>query len=366
MLTEIDQRELVNFSASEPVLSLYLNTDPSAGNADAYRLRMRNLLKEVNLPQDVQAIEAYFNTQYNWSGRGVAIFSCAPQGFFRAYPLAVPVRDMVYISDRPSIKPLADLLDNFGGYGVVLVDKQGARLFSFHLGQLREQEGVLGEAVKHTKHGGASSRPGSRGGVAGQTRYEDEIIERNMKESVDFAARFFEENHVRRILIGGTEDNVALFRSLLPKAWQSLVAGTFPMSMTASHVEVQSKALALGLEAEAQAEARLIEQVIAGAAKGGGGVTGMEATLKGIHENRVQILVISEGFRCPAYHCTSCGWLSSSATLTCQVCEGPMETIPDGVELAVSAVMRSGGEVEVVRNNPDLQQVGNIGAVLRY
>jgi len=256
MFSDNDLRELLEFKSSEPVLSLYLNTDLTEENADAYRLRLRNMLKAINLPEDVSAVEQYVNHQFDWSGRALAAFSCASQGFFRAYPLAVPVQNTIRVSDRPSVKPLADLLDTYGGYGVALVDKQGARLFFFHLGELHEQEGVLGELVKHTKRGGASSFPGRQGGVAGRTNRMEEKIERNLKDAAEFATHFFEENHVRRVLIGGTDENVASFRSLLPKAWQSLVMGTFAMSMTASHADVLSKALQIGKEAEHQREHR--------------------------------------------------------------------------------------------------------------
>lgn len=366
MLTESDQKELLEFTATSPVLSVYLNTDPSAGNADAYRLRLRNMMKEVNLPQDIEAIERYFKTEYNWSGRGVAVFSCAPQGFFRAYPLAVPVRDMIAAGDRPAIKPLADLRDSFGGYGVVLVDKQGARVFSFHLGQLTEQEGVLGEAVKHTKQGGASTRPGSRGGVAGQTHYVEEVIERNMKAAVDFAVRFFEINHVRRVLIGGTDENVALFKSLLPKAWQSLVVGTFPMSMTASHIDVLGKALQAGRDAETLRIDRLVERVISGASQGGSGVVGLADTLSSLNDGRVQTLVVLDGFETPVYRCVSCGRMTHEKRLTCAVCEGQIEMFPDGVELATSVALRTGGDVQTVCESPALLEAGSIGATLRY
>src|SRR5512133_1842130 len=217
MLSENDLRELLDFTAEEPVLSVYLNTDPSEGNADTHLRRLRSMLKEINLTQDVQAIEKFFESEYALSGRGLAAFSCSPKNFFRAYPLAVPVRNLVHISDRPSVKPLAALLDNYGGYGVVLVDKQGARLFFFHMGELREQEGVLGETVKRAKHGvGASAVPGRRGSNVA-SRSVDEVVDRNMKESVDFAIRFFEDNHVRRVLVGGTDENVKAFCSLLPK-----------------------------------------------------------------------------------------------------------------------------------------------------
>lgn len=366
MLSETDLRELLDFSASDPVLSVYLNTDPSEGNADAHRLRLRNLLKEVSLNQDVEAIERYFQLDYNWAGRAVAVFSCAPRGFLKVFPLGVPVRDLIHVGDRPSVKPLADLLDVYGGYGVVLVDKQGARVFSFHLGELKEQEGMLGEAVKHTKRGGASTRPGTRGGMAGKTHYEDEIIGRNMKEAVDFSVHFFEENHVRRILIGGTEDNVAMFRGLLPKAWQSLVMGTFPMSMIASHLEVMAKAMQLGRENELQRETRLVERLVTSAAKTDGAVLGFANTLASVQDGRVQTLVMSEGFRCNAYRCKSCGRLFEQNGSPCPVCGGELERIWDGVEAAVNAVMRAGGSVEVIHASSALEQAGSIGAILRY
>ena len=196
------------------MLSLYLNTEPAGGNADAYRLRLRSMLKEVDSPKDNERIEQYFSREYDWSGRSVAVFSCADEEFFRAFPLAVSVRSRVRVSDHPHFKPLADLWDAFGGYGVALVDKQGARFFHFTLGELEEQQGFLGEEVKHTKSGGASSIAGMRGGSTGQTGYIEEVVGRNMKESASFAAKFFENNHIRRVLIGGTEENVSSFRVL--------------------------------------------------------------------------------------------------------------------------------------------------------
>src|SRR3972149_4825025 len=234
MLTETDLRELLDYQSHHPVLSVYLNTEPSEGNADAYKLRLRTMLKEVNMREDVSAVERYIDHEFDRAGRSVAVFSCASEKYFRAYSLAVPIRSRVRVGDHPHVKPLADLLDSYGGIGVALVDKQGARMFSFHLGELREQEGVMGEEVRHTKRGGASTVAGRRGGIAGRTHYEDEVTDRNMKDGGEFATHFFKENNVRRVVIGGTEDNVALFRSLLPKSWQNLVLGTFSSSITAS------------------------------------------------------------------------------------------------------------------------------------
>lgn len=366
MLTEANLKELLGYQAKGQVLSVYLNTDPTQGNSDLYRSNLRSMLKDVHLDGDVEAVDNYFRNDFDWSGRSVAVFSCAPDNFLRVYSLAVPVRNQVVANDRPYVKPLASLLDNYGGYGVILVDKQGARLFSFHLGELKEQEGVLGEDVKHTKRGGASTKPGSRGGIAGQTHYEDEVADRNMREVVDFAAQFFADNKVRRILIGGTEDNVALLRSQLPKSWQSLVVGTFPMSMMANKEEVLERALAIGRQVEYQKEDQLVRSVVTDTAKEKKGALGLEETLGAIHDGRVQVLVMQDGYHEKGYQCQGCGILTSKEQPVCPFCGSKFEEIPDAVELAVHHVMEAGGDVVVLQNQHQVKGFENIGAVLRY
>jgi peptide subunit release factor 1 (eRF1) len=366
MFTERDLRELLEYKADHPVLSVYLNTDPTEGSADAYKLRLRNMLKDIDLPEDASAVERYFDHEHDWFGKSVAVFSCEPEGFFRAYAFAVPLRDRLRSGERAYVKPLANLMDLYGGYGVALVDKQGARLFYFNLGELREQEGMLGEAVRHTKRGGGSAAPGRRGGIAGQTNYTEEVTERNMKDAAEFAARFFTENNVRRVLIGGTEDNVTLFRSQLPKAWQSLVVGSFPMSMTASHNEVHERALEIGRRAERKRDQQLVKAAVTGAAKGRGGVINLDNTLGAVHEGRVQTLLIVEGFRAPGFRCTGCGYLTAQEFASCPFCGNAFERIPDAVEMAVRRVMQDGGEVEVLQDGDGVKEIGGIGALLRY
>jgi peptide chain release factor subunit 1 len=367
MLNESDLRELLGFYTPNLVLSLYLNTDPAEGIVDAYKLRLRSLLKEVNLPQDVSAVERYFNVDYHWSGRGAVVFSSAAENFFRAYPLSVKFRSLVHVGERPLVKPLKDLMESYGGYGVVLVDKQGARLFHFNLGELTEQEGVLGEVVKHTKRGGASSFPGRRGGEAGRTDHMEETIERNMKEASEFAVRFFEENHVRRVLIGGTDDNVARLRGILPKAWQSLVMGAFPMSMTATHPEVLARAMQIGQEAELRRTQRLVDELITTAAKGTGAVVGLENTLEAVNNNKVQTLVVEEGFRSGGSECQGYGHLTIKDGEVCPVCGSQLISAGiDVVDLAVNSVMRHRGDVEVIPSSAGLEKAGHMGAVLRY
>jgi len=365
MFTDNVLRELLNYTSPAPVLSVYMNTDMTEGNADALKLRLRTLLKEVDLPKDEAAILKYFEHEREWTGRSVAMFSSAEQNYFRAFPIAVPVRSRVFVGNQPYVKPLADLLDAFGGYGVAVVDKQGARLFLFHLGELKEQEGILGEDIRHTKRGGASSIFGRLGGIGGKARHSEETVARNLREAAEFAARFFDENHVRRILIGGTDENVKQFKSHLPKAWQSLVVGTFPISMTAKPIEVQKKAFEVGQQAERRREMRLVENMITSAAKGAEGVVRLDDTLTAVHDGRVQTLIVREGFRAKGFQCQGCGYITTQELDACPFCGKSFAQINDAVEMAVRKVMQDGGDVEIVYENPKMAEV-EIGGMLRY
>lgn len=360
MYHEKELRELLSLTAPRAVLSVYLNTDPSKGSSEAYRLRLRTMLKEVDLSQDVQAVELFITRQYDGAGRGLALFSCAEKDFFKAFPLAIPIQDTVFVGNRPNVRPLADLLDDYGGYGVVLIDQQGARLFHFHLGELQEQNGIMGEEIKHAKSGEDSAFRG------GQTHAHEEMVERNMKEAAEFAVDFFETKQIRRVLIGGSDHNVALFRSQLPKAWQSLILGTFAIGMTASHKEVLARALEVGHEAERKRESHLVDDLITSAAKASGAVVGLLDTLEAVNNEQVKTLVLLPDYHVPGYRCTGCRFLVTEAEGACEGCGGAMEAVPDLVSTAVGRVLSHGGDIETVHESEALRQAGEIGALLWY
>jgi peptide subunit release factor 1 (eRF1) len=187
-----------------------------------------------------------------------------------------------------------------------------------------------------------------------------------LKEATKYASRFFQEKNVRRVLIGGTDETVARFIENLPKKWRSLVVGTFPVDMNSGPAQILEQAMRVAQDAEREKEARLVTSIVTAAAKGREGVVGLDETLGTVHVGRVQTLAISEGFRATGYRCNGCDYISGFELEACPFCGGDFETIEDAVELAVSRVMEQGGDVEVIRDNPALEEAGNIGALLRY
>jgi len=365
MFSEKDLQTLLDYSAVNQVLSIYLNTDPSVINTEAAKLRLKNGLRTIDLPEDVQAVEDFVNLEYDWSAKGLVIFSDQKEGFFKTYQFNLTIPDHVYVGARPKIRPLVRLLDTFTGWSVVLVDKQGARLFSFNLGELSEADDVSGGVVKQIKRGGGNAMHGRMGGADASGKVEN-IIEQNIKEVIEFATAFFSQHHIRRIMIGGTDANVARFKEELPKSWQSLVVGDFPMSMTASQSDVLAQATKEALAAQTKVNQKLVEQAITQTAKGSNGVTGLIDTLNMIHAGRVKTLLVSQDFEQEGYRCKGCGYLTTQELETCLFCGGKFARIDVAVEMAVKETLQKNAEVKVITESEALEKAGHIAAILRY
>lgn len=368
MLTQQDLQELIGFRSPHPVLSVYLHVDPTSGSSDTHKLRLRQMLKELGpfAAADAEAVIRFVEHEYGWASRSLVVFSCLPDGFFRDYGLMVPLRSRARYVEQPYVKPLADLLDSYGDYGVALVDQIGVRLFHFHLGELREQDVSRGEVVRRVKRGGGSQAAGRRGGAAGQTHHAENVTGRNLQEAATFATSFFQAQHVRRILVGGTADTLARFVPLLPKTWRSLLIGTFTVDKTAGHAQVLEKAMSIAQRVEHRHKERAAEALVTSAAKGREAVAGLSETLQAAHAGRIHTLLFRDGLRTPGYRCTGCGYVRLDAVPRCPFCGQGLESIADVIEFAVRRVLAEGGEVEVLPANIGKSLEGGIGAFMRY
>ncbi len=363
MMQERDLQELAELvSDKATVLSLYLNVDPHRRSTGEYKLALRQLLEQAAQlgagQSDLDRVEHYFEHEYNWQGRAIACFSCHSADFWRAYPLLVPVNDSVFVSHRAYLKPLSDLWAEYERFGVVNIDKEGARLFVYHLGALEDSAGTLGTEVKRHKQGGWAADK--------LQRHEDEEAKHNLKEAAALADSFMRQHKVERVVLSGSEDNLALFRELLPRSLQDRVVGQISLDMNASPNEVWERAFEVALEADRRAESELLDQVITVAAKGGAATTGLADTLVAMQEGRMYQLLVDKDYHAPAYLCGNCGAITVEERETCPYCGQPMAATDDAVNLAIQRAVNAGLRVTVLDHDPRLAQAGRIAAVLRY
>ncbi|HET90290.1 MAG TPA: hypothetical protein ENN99_06075 [Chloroflexi bacterium] len=369
MFNQDELHELAALETKTPTLSVYLNVDPTERTTDEYKLALRHMLEHAEglaTPKDIEAVKRFFDHQYDWSGRGVVVFSNTQEALWRVYSLAVPVASGVTVARKPYIWPMTALVNAYGKYAVAQVDRQEVRLSLFALGELQATDGYVGEEVRKLKKGrGSSGGAGRRGGAPVSSRREEEIAQRNIREAVKVTEQFYRKYKPQRLIVAGADPTIAQFRDALPKQLQEKVIGTFNADMNAPEPEIKDRSLEILQEAEQEREKELVEAVFTAAAKGRGGVIRLADTLGVAHEGRIQTLIIARDYHEPGYQCRNCAYITDQDLETCPFCGGEFMEIADAAEALVTKVIDDGGQVEVIDDHPKVEEFG-VGALLRY
>lgn len=369
MFERSDLAALAAYQGSHPVVSLYLDLPQQLRvTPEAFRARVKNLLRQANgrAPQtDVEAIERFFEKDFDWTGRGVVVFSSQGDGLWAVHRFAVPLRSHIHIGRKPFIMPLADLMDTYGSYSVAILDQQTLRLYHFHLGELVKSAELQGEEIRSVK---AASGNRQAGLVRGQDPegHKRELVRANFKRFADAFENFARQNRAESLVIGGTDANTSQLREMLHPGWRSRWQGTFNAPLAASEKEVRDRSLDVLQTAQKTRQERLVATIQVAAAKDANGAIGLDSTLAALHAGRVQTLALVEGLEAPGFQCTGCGYLTTVRESECPFCGRQLAQISNAAEFAVRQVVDQGGKIEFLEDNSPLAEVGGIAALLRY
>jgi len=358
------------------VLSAYLDISPEQVATGKVRLKLRDMtrswLEQIEDKQERRAFEAelarvenYLTYELNRPGRALVIFSSTPANLWRAYHVPVRIRTRLVWDERPYLRPLLTVMDEYERYGVVLVSREEARFFLFYMGEIAEYSFSVYDYVPNRHKAGGWSQ-------ARYQRHVDDHALHHFRTVAEVVARLYERDSWGRIVLMGTEENVARVKEYLPKALQDRVAGELPANIVDNINVIRDRVLALQQEIEHQVERERVEAVITAAEKGQNGVLGYADVLTAVQEQRVDILVVPEALEHPGWECHRCGAVIADILAkppdACPYCNGPLKTVEDVVDLAMQKVLDAGGTVEILRSpaRETLLNGGIIGALLRY
>jgi hypothetical protein len=110
-------------------------------------------------------------------------------------------------------------------------------------------------------------------------------------------------------------------------------------------------------------ERESLDRLAEGVGRGGRGAAGLAGVLQALNEQRVETLLVGDGFRSPGGRDPDTGMLHPGD-------EGPdgkaLERCENIVEPAIEKAIEQSADVIKVRYHDDLGPLGGIGAVLRY
>jgi peptide chain release factor subunit 1 len=171
LITEAAIRELAGQRGRKaPITSCYLDVDGRRV------VRQKDLEHEVEILlkgaraqadgdasvyRDLERIDRYVRDDLDRSRvRGVAIFACSADGMWRVVELPVPVRTRVSINHVPAVGQLESVVQEHEPIGVLMADRQRARMFVFALGELVERSELFEQLPRETDTPGTRDRGG--------------------------------------------------------------------------------------------------------------------------------------------------------------------------------------------------------------
>jgi peptide chain release factor subunit 1 len=370
VITEAAIRELASMKGEgAPITSCYLDVDGRriARYLDLQR-EVDQLLRdarvraegEQSVHADLRRIERLVRGGIDRSRtRGLAIFACSDQELWEVIELPVPVHSQVVINNVPAVGQLESVLREHEPIGVLLADRQRARMFVF----------ALGELVEHSERFDALRRdedtPGERDRGGDHPHHLEARVQRHLRNAAQVAFDVWQQHHFDHLVVAAPDPLARELEASLHPYLARRLGGRANLAITASDDEVLASAQTIESAVERRRQAAVVARLREAVASGRRGVSGLAPVLDALAEHRVHELVVSKGFTAPGWRCDGCD-VHTAIGRGCKRCGAEMAAVDDVVEEAVEAALAQSCRVEICVGNADLDVMGRVGALLRY
>jgi hypothetical protein len=287
--------------------------------------------------------------------RGLAWFASRELRLAEQIHLPVALPDQGRVGWRPSLLPVESAVAGHPPLGLVLADRERARLVLYQLGELEELPGMIDAVPAHTSGGGWAQ--------ARLQRHSEEAAHQHARRVAEGAYRAFRDVDGLEVVLAGPEAAVKDVYACLRAELAERVVARLHLPLAASKAELEVALAEVETSRAADHRAELVDRVNREA--GSRGVAAdLAAALAALRERRVATVLATEGHTAPGAVCPNCGMLALA--LACPACQSPTVPVDDVVEPALEEALRQGATVMHVPVNGGLEAVGGVGALLRY
>ena len=377
MITREEIRELAQFQtagAEGSALSFYFqpripqNKSHKEESILAKDL-VRDALKEAEKNGKNGATRADLNRILEIAGhlhgnqaRAKVIFACGAKNYWREFDVpAILARTQLFVNERFNLKPLAAVLGAQPRTCVALVDRKRARFFDLRLDELTEREGVSHQVPRRGRSDGFA---GYDAGHA-ERRVADDALH-HFKEVAERLKDAYEKAQFEKLIVGGHESSWSEFEPHLHPYLQQRLLGHFPADTGISEESIRERANKILRDWQEDRRQKLVREVLGQSQRNGNGVTGLRRVLRSLELGEVQILILTEQFHARAVECGNCGHVDAHLIRNCPVCGNETRELEDVCDALIPQAIRRDIELFYVKDDQELDRVGNIGALLRF
>jgi peptide subunit release factor 1 (eRF1) len=289
---------------------------------------------------------------------GLAVFASSSAGLFEVLRLPRPVESQVVIDGSPFVEPLATLHGSERTWVVLLSNSRTARILRGGPSALTEVDQVRDDVRGRHRQGGNQQRR--------RQQSVDNERDQHLRNAAEALAEHARRRPFDRLLVGAPPELAGRLEEALEAPLRERLAGRIEVDVEHSTPEqVLEAALPAIEEDDRRREREALDRLEQGVGSAGRGAGGLADTLAALSEQRVEILLLDDGFAAPGKRCPACGWLGVEPE-ACPADGTALEPREEVTEDAVERALAQSAEVLVVQRFEDLQPLGGIGAVLRF
>lgn len=354
-----------------PVVSLYLDARVNEHGKRVFLPFVRKQLSErlksypveseerASIEEDFVRIMRYLEEGVRAPTQGVAVFACsALDDYFRVGQFEAPFeRNRLVVSERPHVYPLARLIDQYRHYAVVLADTNRAQIFVFAAGRVVQQDDIENVKTKHTSVGGWSQ--------ARYQRHEENYHLQHAKEVVDALERTLRDDRIEHVILAGDEAVVIpILKEQMSKELREKVVDTISLGIDTPEHEVLEETLTAFRRHDSLTDLQKVEQLLGEFRGDNLAVAGVPDTLAALSNGQVQELLIvaaADGLKFDEQEVRK--------VLEIYKTDDIPETLDARAvadELVRRANQMSAARVTFIEDTTRLEQLGGVGALLRY
>ena len=356
--------------------SFFLSTDKSSLNKKEINLAFKNLLndgrariqampltkeKKESLLQDLDKISLFVTQSLNLNHNpGLALFSCAANGYWQALNLPHPPRNRIIIDQNPYVRPLSAILDRYHRVCVLLTNRQEARWYDIYMGEITALDTLTSDVPGKVRQGGHKG-------------YESKRIERHVeahvldhfKKAAQRTFDLFKKSQFDWLFLGCEEESCTEFEPFLHTYLKDRLKGRLKSKPGNPPDKVLKEAIDLEIKLKQGEEDELIQKLVAELERGGRAVSGVRETLNHINMNDVLTLFVTHNYSKEGALCPACRFLYLEEKI-CPSCQKPTQPVIDIIDEALEAAMKKHAQVKHINPPSKLDHFGKIGAFLRY
>ncbi|HEY6306493.1 MAG TPA: hypothetical protein VI488_08580 [Candidatus Angelobacter sp.] len=316
------------------------------------------------LRDDLQKILQSAEGLHGNHSRGKVTFACSERGIWRDIDMPPRLgRSQLKVDSRFHLRPLVTAQAGSVRTCIALLNRLKARVFEMDDEGLREKPHL--EFGPLSKIGRSDGYLGYEAGH--RERHAENEIKSHFKLFAESLQMLLNLDKFEALLIGCHDDAWPEVEPLLHGELKQRLLGRFLVDPVAASAEEIRERAARMIEDKRHAQLQaLVRETIGEAQRNGRGALGLRRVLTALERQEAQTLIVGRDFKAEAAECAHCRHLDTRMVRHCAVCGHETRNLPDVTDALVDLALRSGADIEFIDDNPELEKVGHVAALLRF